>query len=132
MAGTSTRPILDQITDKEKEDGKLMAILAYLGILFVIPLLVSKENKYVMYHVEQGIALFISWIIVRIAFNLILDNILYHVVSVTIPCGGGILGSIGTLLLLILMIMGIMNAAGGKVAPLPLIGSFGEKFNLVK
>jgi hypothetical protein len=30
------------------------------------------------------------------------------------------------------MIMGIMNASKGEVKPLPLIGSFGEKFNLVK
>jgi len=28
--------------------------------------------------------------------------------------------------------MGIINAFGGKVQPLPLIGQFGEKFNLVK
>ncbi len=128
---TNTRPILDQITDKDKEDGKIMAILAYLGILFVIPLLTSKENKFVMYHVEQGIALFLSWVVIWIVF-IFLDPIFYHLVNVTIPCGGSILGALVRLFMLILMIMGIMNAAQGKVAQLPVIGSFGEKFNLVK
>ncbi len=30
------------------------------------------------------------------------------------------------------MIMGIINGAQGKVKELPIIGSFGAKFNLVK
>jgi len=128
---SETRPILDTITDQEKSDGKLMAILAYLGILFLIPLFTSKDNKFVMFHVEQGITLFIAWIAVRIIFAF-LDPIIYHLVSVAIPCGGSILGSIVTLVLLILLIMGILNASGGKVAELPVIGSYGSKFNLVK
>ncbi len=131
MADSTNRPILDTITDQEKADGKVMAILAYIGILFVIPLFTSKTNKFVMFHVEQGIALFISWFAVRIIF-IFLDPIFYKMISVTIPCGGSIIGSLVSLFLFILMIMGILNAAGGKVQSLPIIGSFGEKFNLVK
>ena len=33
---------------------------------------------------------------------------------------------------IIFAIIGIINALGGKVTPLPLVGQFGEKFNLVK
>ena len=33
---------------------------------------------------------------------------------------------------LIFVVIGIINAVGGKVTPLPLVGQFGEKFNLVK
>jgi uncharacterized membrane protein len=126
-----TRPILATITDKEKQDGKLMAVLAYIGILFLIPLFTSKDNKFVMFHVEQGITLFIAWFAVRIVF-IFLDPIFYKMVSVTIPCGGSILGSIVTLVMVILWIMGIVNAVQGKVQPLPIIGQYGEKFNLVK
>jgi uncharacterized membrane protein len=131
MADNTNRPILDTITDQEKADGKLMAILAYIGILFLIPMFTSKDNKFVMYHVEQGIVLFIAWFAVRIVF-IFLDPIFYKIVSVSIPCGGSILGSIVTLVMVILWIMGILNAVGGKVAPLPIIGQYGEKFNLVK
>ncbi len=59
---TNTRPAVAAITEKEIADGKVMSIIAYLGILCFIPLLTSRDNKFVMYHTEQGIALFISWV----------------------------------------------------------------------
>ena len=31
--------------DKEIQDGKIFAVIGYLGILCLIPLLVKKENK---------------------------------------------------------------------------------------
>lgn len=103
------------ITPEEIESGKTMAIVAYL--IFFVPLLMDdmKRNKFVMFHTEQAIVLFIL-------------NILAAVLG-TITCGIGLILYIPWL---IFLIMGIINAAGGKVTPLPLIGQFGEKFNLVK
>lgn len=103
------------ITPEEIESGKTMAIVAYL--IFFIPLLMDdmKRNKFVMFHTEQAIVLFIV-------------NILAAILS-TVTCGIGLILYIPWL---IFLIMGIMNAAGGKVTPLPLVGQFGEKFNLVK
>lgn len=102
-------------TPQDAESGKTMAIIAYL--IFFIPLLVedAKKNNFVMYHTEQAIALFI--------FNIILGII------ATITCGIGLILYIAWI---VFLIMGIMNAAKGEAKPLPLIGSFGEKFNLVK
>jgi uncharacterized membrane protein len=125
------RPILSQITDQEKSDGKIMAILAYLGILVFIPMFTSKQNKFVMFHCEQGLTLLITSVVVWIVASIV-DTVLYNVVNVTIPCFGGIVGGLLRLFIFILMIMGIINAAGGKVQPLPVIGQYGEKFNLVK
>lgn len=109
----STRQVT--FTPQEAESGKTMAIIAYL--IFFVPLLVedAKNNNFVMYHTEQAIALFI--------FNIVLGII------ATITCGIGLILYIAWL---IFLIMGIMNAAKGEAKPLPLIGSFGEKFNLVK
>lgn len=128
---TSTRAAVASITEQEKQDGKAMSIIAYLGILVFIPMLTSKQNKYVMYHTEQGLVLFITWIVVWIIF-IILDPILYHIIPFGYFCGGSLIYGLVRLGLLVLMIMGIINAAQGKVAPLPVIGQFGEKFNLVK
>ncbi|MCI0449127.1 MAG: hypothetical protein L0Y79_04975 [Chlorobi bacterium] len=72
------REILSQITDQEKSDGKIMAILAYIGILVFIPMFTSKQNKFVMFHVEQGLALFIVSIIIWI-FGGIIDTALCRV-----------------------------------------------------
>ena len=109
----STRNL--NISPEEIESGKTMAFVAYL--IFFIPLLMEeyKKNKFVMYHTEQSIVLVIVNVIVSI------------ITSVT--CGVGGILFIGTI---VLFIIGVINAFGGKVAPLPLIGQFGEKFNLVK
>lgn len=103
------------ITPEEIEQGKTMAFLAYL--VFFIPLLMEdmRRNKFVMFHTEQAIVLLI--------FNLIAG------ILGTITCGIGLILYIPWL---VFLIMGIMNALNGKVVPLPLIGQFGEKFNLVK
>jgi len=37
----------------------LFSILSYIGILWLIPLLVEKNDKVVRFHVNQGIVLFI-------------------------------------------------------------------------
>jgi uncharacterized membrane protein len=69
MDNTTTRPAVTAITEKETSDGKVMSIIAYLGILCFIPLFTSRDNKFVMYHTEQGLALFIAWVIVAIVLS---------------------------------------------------------------
>ena len=106
-----------------------MAFVAYL--IFFIPLLMEeyKKNKFVMYHTEQAILV----VILNIA-GFLLITFFYIVFSLIV----GVLGILSSVFFLInifafiLWIIGIINALGGKVAPLPLIGQFGEKFNLVK
>lgn len=103
------------ITPGEVESGKTMAFVAYL--IFFIPLLMDdmKKNKFVMFHTEQAIVLLI--------FNVVAS------IVTGITCG---VGAVLYIFSLVLFIMGIMNAFGGKAVPLPLIGKFGEKFNLIK
>lgn len=74
-----------------------------------------RKNKFVMFHTEQSIVLLIL-------------NIAAGIIG-TITCGIGLVLYIPWV---ILLIMGIMNAANGEVKPLPVIGIYGEKFNLVK
>ena len=74
-----------------------------------------RKNKFVMFHTEQSIILLIL-------------NIVAGILG-TVTCGIGLILYIPWL---ILLIMGIMNAANGEVKPLPVIGQWGEKFNLVK
>lgn len=102
-------------TEDDVQKGKTMAIIAYL--IFFIPLLMDdmKNNNFVMFHTEQAIVLFIL-------------NIGAAIIG-TLTCGIGLILYIPWL---IFLIMGIMNASKGEVTPLPVIGKFGEKFNLVK
>ena len=109
----STRQV--NFTQEDVNNGKTMAIIAYL--IFFIPLLMDdmKRNNFVMFHTEQAIVLFIV-------------NILAGILG-TITCGIGLILYIPWI---IFLIMGIMNASKGEAKPLPMIGQFGEKFNLVK
>src|SRR5882672_2817515 len=41
-------------------DGKMYAVLAYLSILCIIPLIVKKKNPFVLAHGKQGLVLFVA------------------------------------------------------------------------
>ena len=107
----STRTL--NITPEEIQQGKTMAIVAYL--IFFIPLLMDdmRKNKFVMFHTEQSIANFILAIVISILGS--------------ITCVGLFLGFVP----FVFCIIGILNANNGEVKPLPIIGIYGEKFNLV-
>jgi len=125
---TNTRPAVASITEAEIQDGKVMAILAY--IFFLIPLLAARSNKFAMYHTEQAlINVIICWgaYIVLTILAIILGNL-----ASFIACGISIISYIIWLAYLVFFIMGLLNAAGGKVKELPVIGSYGAKLNLVK
>lgn len=103
-----------EIDPSDIERNKVMAILAY--ILFFIPLLAAKDSKFAVYHANQGLILFLAAFII-------------NVVGTVIPLVGWLVViPLGNLAVLIWAILGIIKAAGGKVAPLPLIG----KYSLLK
>jgi uncharacterized membrane protein len=101
-----------EITKKEIEEGKFWALVSYFWIIFVISLLVAKENKFALYHAKQGFVLFI--------FSLIV------IIISAIPIIGWILGLVGTIALIVLFIIGIINVLSNKCAPLPYIGKYAK------
>jgi uncharacterized membrane protein len=103
------------IPAEEIEQGKTMAIIAY--IIFLVPLLVdeARKNRFAMYHTEQSIVL----ILISVACSVV----------ATVTCG---IGLVLFLPLLVLWVMGLVNAGQGQVKPVPLVGALGEKFGLVK
>lgn len=125
---TNTRPAVASITEADIQDGKTMAILAY--IIWLIPLLAARDKKFAMYHTEQAIMLWIAFIVIYIAIWIL--TFIVGQISSSLACIISILGIIPWLAFLVLWIMGLINAAGGKMKELPLIGSYGAKLNLVK
>jgi hypothetical protein len=45
------------------EKNKVFAVLAYIGILFLVPLLAAPQSRFARYHTNQGIVLFLASII---------------------------------------------------------------------
>lgn len=98
-----------------------MAVLCYLGILVLIPLLTeAKKEEFVKFHIKQGIVLLIADVVAWVAW----------VILAFIPVIGWILGFLIWVALLVLLIMGIINAASGKETELPVIGKFGSSFKI--
>ncbi|RPI18332.1 MAG: hypothetical protein EHM58_05735 [Ignavibacteriae bacterium] len=128
MDNITTRPVLSTITEQEIADGKMMGILAY--IIFLVPLLAARENKFAMFHTEQSIILLVVFFVFYIAIWIL--TFIIGQISSTLACGISILMIVPWILYLVLWIMGIINAAGGKVKELPIVGKYGSKLNLVK
>jgi fumarate reductase subunit D len=98
------------------QDHMIMGILAYLGILIVIPFLTeSRNNPFVKFHLKQGLVLFLA------------ELVAYAVLRV--PGVGWISPVIG-IASLILVVTGIINVVNGETKELPLIGHLANKINI--
>lgn len=96
------------------EANKLLALLSYIGILWLIPLLVAPKSGFARFHVNQGLVLWIA-------------NILIGFLAI-IPILGWIAAFVCGIISFVLMILGIINAVQGVAKELPIVG----KFSLLK
>lgn len=97
---------------------KVISILDYIGILWILGLLVEKDNPDVKFHTNQGLVLFLLDVVVGVV------NAVFGFLSF-IPVVGTLLSIVGWALgvaCFVLMILGIVNAAQGQRKPLPVIG----------
>lgn len=102
-------------TEKDwgKNDGKNIAIIAYLtviGLIIAYVLNNEKRSELASYHIRQSLGIFLS--------IFILSTINY------IPFIGWIIASIGILAMVILWVLGIISAANGTKKPVPLLGEY--------
>lgn len=95
--------------DKDVEENKTFAAVSYLWIVSIVILLTKGDSKFAKFHAKQGTALFIL-----------------SVFTVWIP----IIGWAINLLLMIVMLVGLINAANGKWWKVPLIGDWLSKMDV--
>lgn len=104
------------------EQNRAVAIIAYFGILFLVPLLAAPKSRFAKYHANQGLVLFLTLGIAWVGSYVLGLMLLF------IPFLGWLLAGAMWLALLLggvaLLVVGIINAAGGHCRPLPLIGHF--------
>lgn len=92
----------------------VMGILAYLGILVIVPYLIAKDSPFVKFHIKQGLVLLSIEVIVWLA-----TMFFWPLVLIT---------WIVKLAVLVLIIIGIINVVGGQEKKLPLVGNFARYF----
>ncbi len=111
-------PLTEQPAEGADVDAaKGVAWLSYLWVLWLVPLLTMKDNAFAKFHVKQGIVLTIYWVAISILGS-------------AIPfLGWFIIGPIGSVILLVLAILGIVNSATGKYWRCPLgVAALAEKW----
>ncbi|MFH1173193.1 MAG: DUF4870 domain-containing protein [bacterium] len=102
--------------NKDVEDNRVLAAISYVFILCLIPLLGKKDSDYVQFHAKQGLVLVIGWFVIW--------------VILIIPVLGWLVNFFGTIILIILSIMGIVNALAGKKWVMPFLGKYADKIKL--
>ena len=94
--------------ERDAQDNKLVAVLSYVWILFLIPLLLKKDSKFCQFHAKQGLVIFIisliSWF----------------------PILGWLIG----MAVLLVSVIGIIKAYSGEYWKIPYIYEWSEKIRI--
>lgn len=107
---------------------KATAWLAYLGPLFLIPLLAFKDSKYSRFHAIQGATMCAVWVaswIIEVILSVIpfrRNDAFFGFDYYYTPWWISLIVTLLSLAVLALAIVGIVNAATGKAKELPLVG----------
>ena len=110
------------VDPKDAEDNKVMAVLAYLGILVLVPIFAAKESPFARYHANQGLILLIA----GIAIYMITYIATFVIIAISLSLAWiiSIFNAVVGLGMLAFIIIGIINAIKGEAKELPLIGKY--------
>lgn len=106
---------------KETNNNKLCAILAYvlIGIIWFFADEKMKKDKFVKFHVKQGLVLLIFSFLWSVALS-ILSPVLFFLSFVLL-----LLNYVP----LVLTVIGIIHAINNEEKEIPVIGKYSKKFN---
>ena len=103
----------EHITYEPNAKSRFLAMLSYLGILCLVPMLLNKEDEYVNFHARQGLFLWI-WGVLAI-FGLY------------VPVVGRLFFSVSALLIVLFSLIGILSVLLMRAWKFPFIGIWAEK-----
>ena len=94
-------------------DGKMYAVLSYVSIFCIIPLILKKNNPFVLNHARQGLVLFVA-------------EVATLVISIIIP----LVFRPFLFILFGFSFWGMVTAIRGQTVELPVIARIAEKITL--
>ena len=106
--------------DPVVEEGIPFAVISYLWILCLVPLLLKKDNKFAHFHGKQGLVL----AIVETALIVLWAPLMF------IPILGWLLLLVLDVALVVFAIIGIIQALMGNYYRLPIVADFADKFKI--
>ena len=105
----TTQTQVPNLTQQEK----FLAAIGYLGILCIIPLVLEKKSAFAQHHGKQGLVLLLVWLALWVG------NI--------VPLLGAIIWFLGSLGLIMLIILGMVNAFQGHLWEMPVLGMYAKR-----
>lgn len=116
-------------SSKIELDSKIFAALSYFSILFVVPLIVKKEDDFVKFHIRQGITLFFAEIIVWFILYLI-ESLLVTLFSYSAFSFVAFLYKIAWIFFAAISIGGIYFVIRGKKRKIPVLWALSKNIKL--
>ena len=111
-------------TTEDVNQNKVYGILAYFGILVLVPILAAKDSLYARFHANQGLILLIS----EFALNIVGRIIRFALKVATFDLINDVVNTIVSLAIsaitIAYLVIGIINACSGEAKRLPIIGGF--------
>ena len=101
-----------------------MIVLAYLGVLAVIPLVAEKDDKEVQWHAKHGLVLLVADVALMILIGVLGSIIAF----VDIGCTGCILQWIAMIVISVVHIMAIVKGVNGQRLIIPGLSEFADRF----
>ena len=109
--GFKTAPFDAGMDPTDCERNKYLAALCYVNFLFgIIGLLAEPNSRFIRYHLNQSLVLTIF-------------GVLCTLVCI-IPFLGWLIGSVGGVMVIVFVIMGIVRACKGEATELPIVGKY--------
>ena len=108
-----------ECSKRDAGDNRMIAVLAYLGVLAVALFWVEKKSEFVRYHMGQGLTLLVLEIVYGIVYQFL--TVVVLLVSWRLYFIVRILGYMAVVFP-VLALIGIMNVVNGQERELPVIG----------
>jgi uncharacterized membrane protein len=117
MPETKQGTVIPKFDPKDVEYNKMIAAIAYISILCLIPLILKKDSRFAYEHGKQGFILFITELIV-------------WALGMLPVIGWFIIGPIGTVLCVIAAVVAILKAVNGEFWEIPVVGQYRDKVKI--
>ena len=107
---------MEENQTKEIQEGKFFAVISYIGFLCIVSLLLKKDNKFALYHAKQGLVLFVF-------------EVTCFILNI-IPFLGWMMHILGTVVLFLCSLWGILQALSGNYNRFPVISKIADNIIL--
>lgn len=102
----------------------IMIVLAYLGILAVIPLVAEKEDREVQWHAKHGLVLLVAEIIISVIISVVGGVVSFADAG----CSGCMASSLFWVVVLVVHILAIVKGVNGQRLIIPGLSDFANRF----